>query len=194
MVDLAGEWSLPPVPPHKTKPGVGRQEMNIRRAARTNTRTRDLALVATFASLYAVLVFAFAPISFGPLQFRLAGALRPGIARRRVLAVGYALGVAVGNLFTPFPLYYEVLFMPLMSLFAGLAGFEVAKLLKRRYLTAGAVTAAIISLSVSWMLSQPLVLSLPMILTFPPLFVAEQIVCVLGAAVFKLVDKRFKWW
>ncbi len=168
--------------------------MSIRRTTQSNTRTRDLALVATFASLYAVLVFAFAPISFGPLQFRLAGVLRPGIARRRVLAVGYALGVAVGNLFTPFPLYYEILFMPLMSLVAGLAGYQIAKWLKGRYLTAGAVIASIISLSVSWMLSQPLVASLPMILTFPSLFVTEQIVCIVGAAVFNLIDKRFKWW
>lgn len=161
---------------------------------RTNTRTRDLALVATFASLYVVLVYAFAPISFGPLQFRLAGALRPGIARRRILAVGYALGVAVGNLLTTNPLYYEVLFMPVMSLVAGLAGYQVAKWLKGSYLTAGVVIASIISLSVSWMLSQPLVLGLPMILSFPALFVAEQIVCILGSVVFNLVEKRFKWW
>jgi len=108
--------------------------------------------------------------------------------------VGYALGVFIGNLFTPFPLYYEVLFMPVMSLFAGLAGYQAAKWFKGRYLTAGVVIAAIISLSVSWMLSQPLVLSLPMILSFPGLFVAEMMVCVIGAAVFNLVEKRFKWW
>ena len=161
---------------------------------RKNSRTRDLALVATFASLYVVLVYAFAPISFGPLQFRLAGALRPGIARRRILAVGYALGVIVANLFTPNPLYYEILFMPVMSLVAGLAGYQVAKWVKGRYLTAGVVIASIISLSVSWMLSQPLALGLPMILSFPGLFIAEQIVCVIGAAVFNLVEKRFKWW
>ena len=168
--------------------------MKIRPTVGTNNRTKDLALVATFASLYAVLVFVFAPVSFGPLQFRLAGALRPGIARRRILAVSYALGVAVGNLFTPFPLYYEVLIMPVISLVAGLAGYQIAKWLKKRYLTCGAIIAAIISLSVSWMLNQPLVLGLPMVLTFPSLFVAEQIVCALGAAVFNLVDKRFKWW
>jgi uncharacterized membrane protein len=178
----------------KQNPEWGGTEMSNPSIMRTNNRTRDLALVATFASLYVVLVYAFAPISFGPLQFRLAGALRPGIARRRILAVGYALGVAVGNLLTTNPLYYEVLFMPVMSLVAGLAGYQVAKWLKGRYLTAGVVIATIISLSVSWMLSQPLVLSLPMILSFPALFVAEQTVCVLGAAVFNLVEKRFKWW
>ena len=108
--------------------------------------------------------------------------------------MGYALGVIVANLFTPNPLYYEILFMPVMSLVAGLAGYQVAKWVKGRYLTAGVVIASIISLSVSWMLSQPLALGLPMILSFPGLFIAEQIVCMFGAAVFNLVEKRFKWW
>ena len=183
---MAGEWSLPPVPPLR-KPGVGRQNV-------LKIKTKDLALTTIYAALYAALVFAFAPISYGPLQFRIAGALRPGIAKKWILAVGYAIGVVIGNLFTPFPLYYELLFMPIMSLIAGLIGYLVAKPFKNNYLIAGAVVATIISISVSWMLSQPLVLNLPMIVTLPYLFVAEQIVCLIGAVVFRLIETRFKWW
>ena len=65
-------------------------------------KTRDLALVTVFASLYAALVYLFAPISFYALQFRVAGVLRPSIARKWILAFGYAIGVVVGNIFSPF--------------------------------------------------------------------------------------------
>jgi len=147
-----------------------------------------------YAALYAALVFAFAPISFGPLQFRVAGTLRPGIARKWILAIGYAIGVVVGNIFTPFPLYYELVFMPIMSLIAGLFGYLAAKPFKNNYFLSGVVIATIISVSVSWMLSQPLVLNIPMIVTLPYLFVAEQIVCLIGAVAFKLIETRFKWW
>ncbi len=64
--------------------------------------TRELSMVAVFAALYAALVVAFSPISFGPIQLRVAGVLRPGIARTRVLAAAYALGVVVGNIVRPY--------------------------------------------------------------------------------------------
>jgi len=63
---------------------------------------RDLALSAAYASLYAIMVYVFSPISFYALQFRIAGILRPGIARKWTLAIGYAVGVAIGNMFSPF--------------------------------------------------------------------------------------------
>jgi uncharacterized membrane protein len=157
-------------------------------------KTQNLALITIYAALYAALVFAFAPISYGPLQFRVAGTLRPGIAKKWILAFGYAIGVVVGNIFTPFPLYYELVFMPAMSLIAGLASYVVTKPFKNNYFIAGAVTATIISVSVSWMLSQPLVLNVPMVITLPYLFIAEQIVCLIGATAFRLIETRFKWW
>jgi uncharacterized membrane protein len=117
-------------------------------------KTKDLALITIYAALYAALVFAFAPISYGALQFRIAGVLRPGISKKWILAIGYGLGVVVGNIFTPFPLYYELLFMPAMSLIAGLAGYLVAKPFKQNYFVSGLVIAPIIAVSVSWILSQ----------------------------------------
>lgn len=85
-------------------------------------KTKDIALTAVFAALYAALVYVFTPISFLALQFRVAGVLRPGIARKWTLAIGYAIGVVVGNLFSPFGVY-DLLFMPVMSLLAGLLGY-----------------------------------------------------------------------
>ena len=154
--------------------------------------SRDLSLVAVFAALYAVLVYLFSPISFYALQFRIAGILRPGIARKWILAVGYGVGVVVGNLFSPFTGPYELVFMPLMSFLAGSLGYLVARPVKNNYFVAGAVIAAIISISVSWMLSQ--LFNLPLFATLPYLFISEQAVCLIGAIVFKLIEARFKWW
>lgn len=154
-------------------------------------KTKDVAITAVFAALYAALVYVFTPISFFALQFRVAGILRPGIARKWTLAIGYAVGVVVGNIFSPFGAY-DLLFMPVMSLVAGLAGYLVAKPFKNNYFVTGAVIATIIPLSVSWMLNQ--VLGIPIIATLPYLFISEQIICFIGAVLFKLIEKRFKWW
>jgi len=154
--------------------------------------SRDLSLAAVFAALYAVLVYFFAPISFQALQFRVAGVLRPGIARKWMLAVGYAIGVVVGNIFSPFSGPYELVFMPVMSFLAGALGYLVAKPFRSDYFIAGFVIATIVSVSVSWMLGQ--LFNLPMLVTLPYLFLSEQIVCFMGALLFKLIETRFKWW
>lgn len=155
-------------------------------------RSKDLSLVVVFASLYAAMVYLFAPISFYALQFRVAGILRPSIARKWMLAVGYAIGVAIGNIFSPFAGSYELVFMPLMSFLAGTLGYVVARVFNHNYFITGGIIATIISMSVSWMLSQ--LFGLSMLTTLPYLFISEQIVCLIGASLFKLIETRFKWW
>jgi len=155
-------------------------------------KTRDLTLVAVFAACYVALVAVLAPISFSALQFRMAGVIRPGIAKKRVLVIGYAIGVLIGNMFSPFAGFHELVFMPLMSLVAGIAGYYAAKPFRGNYFVAGAVIAVIIPLSVSWMLDQ--LFGLPILMTLPGLFVSEQIVNALGAVVFRMVDTRYRWY
>lgn len=153
---------------------------------------RDLALAAVFAALYAALVYVFLPISFMDLQFRVAGVLRPAIAKKWILSLGYAIGVVLANAFSPLSASYELLFMPAMSFLAGLLGYVAAQRVKGNYFVAGVVIGTVIPISVSWMLSQ--VLGFPMIVTFPFLFISEQTVCFIGATTFKLIEKRFRWW
>ena len=153
--------------------------------------SKDLSLIAIFASLYAVLVYLFAPISFYLLQFRVAGIIRPAIAKKWVLAIGYTIGVVVGNLFSPFVGIYELLFMPIMSFIAGILGYILATKFNNNYFITGIVIATIIPFSVSWMLNQ--VLSIPLLATLPYLFISEQIVCFLGSIIFKAIEKRYTW-
>ena len=182
ICDSAGEW---------TSTRSAKKESRRRRQIKLKIKTRDLALTTIYAALYAALVYAFLPISFLPQQFRIAGILRPAIARKWILAVGYAIGVAVANIFSQFVGPWDLIFMPVMSFLAGIAGHLIAKQFKHNYFIAGAVIATIISVSLSFMFSQ---FGSPMLVTLPYLFIAEQIVCLIGAFLFRLIETRFKWW
>jgi uncharacterized membrane protein len=155
-------------------------------------KTRDLSLITVYAALYAAMVVFFQPLSFYALQFRVAGVLRPGIARKRELAIAYALGTVVANVFSPFSGIYELLFMPVMSLLAGLLGYEASKRLNGNYFVCGVVIALIIPVSVAWMLNQ--LFNLPLIATLPGLLISEQAINVIGSTLFKLIEQRYRWW
>jgi uncharacterized membrane protein len=179
----AGRWSLPPVPPYKSR---------SREVKRLKMKTRDLSLVAIFAALYVALVYIFSSTSYLPQQFRVAGMLRPAIAKKWILAIGYALGVVIGNLFSPFVGPWELLFMPLMSLVAGLLGHILARRFSQNYFICGAVIATIIPLSLSWMFLQ--LFNEPILASFPLLLIGEQAVCFIGSLLFKAIETRSKWW
>jgi len=155
--------------------------------------SKDLAQIGIFASLYAALVYLFAPISFQELQFRVADILPPAIARKWKLAIGYALGCVAANVVSPFSGAWELIFMPFMSFVAGIFGYLAARICRSYdYYIFGVVHAAIIALSVSFMLYQ--LFNIPMYVTFPMLLVSEQIVNFIGASLFKAIEKRWVWW
>jgi uncharacterized membrane protein len=156
-----------------------------------NITVKDLALTIVFASLYAVLVYINLPLSFGALQFRIAGVLRPAIGKKWILAIGYALGVVIANIFSPFGVY-DLIFMPVVSLLAGLAGYLAAKRFDGNYFITGAVIATIIPVALSWMLNN--LFGFPLLETFVYLLISEQIVCFIGALIFRAIETRFKWW
>jgi uncharacterized membrane protein len=152
---------------------------------------KDIALTAIFAGLYATLVYVLIPFAYLAFQFRFAGVLRPAIGKKWILAVGYAIGVVAANFFSPFGVW-DLVFMPVVSLLAGLAGYLVARKFNGNYFITGSVIAFIVPLSLSWMIYQ--ISAVPMIATFPYLLISEQVVCFIGALVFKAIDTRFKWW
>jgi uncharacterized membrane protein len=169
----------------KINPGVGGK-------IALKIKTKDIALTAIYAALYAALVYVTIPFSFGVAQVRIAGALRPAIAKKWILAVGYALGVVVANVFSPFAGPWDLVFMPVMSFVAGIAGYLAARQFNHNYFVSGTVTATIIAVSLSYMFEQLGIA--PMFVALPYLFVVEQAVCLIGAFIFKAIDVRFKWW
>ena len=154
--------------------------------------TRALSQIAVFAALYTVLVWVLPGLSFAAAQFRIAEGLKPAIAKKWILAFAFALGNFLGNLISPFAGIYELGFMPLMNIVGGLLAYGVARAFKRNYLVAGLVYAAVIGLSVSWMLH--ILFKLPLEGLVPLLIASEETVMIIGAVLFYLVEKRWKWY
>jgi uncharacterized membrane protein len=87
---MAGEWTS--TRSANTNPGVGGEKLKF--------DSRDLALTAVFAALYAVLVILLAPISFGIYQVRIADVLLPlSIIFGLPVAIGSSLGCLVANVY-----------------------------------------------------------------------------------------------
>ena len=154
--------------------------------------TRALSQIAVFAALYTVLVWLLPGLSFAATQFRIAEGLKPAIAERWTLAFAFALGNFLGNLISPFAGVYELGFMPLMNIVGGLLAYGIARAFKRNYLVAGLVYAAVIGLSVSWMLH--VLFNIPLEALVPLLIASEEAVMIIGAVLFYLVEKRWKWY
>lgn len=67
---------------------------------------------------------ALAPISYGPVQFRVAGLLKPLALLSPVMGLGLALGVALGNLTSPFGAW-DFVAMPIVSYVAALTAYRL---------------------------------------------------------------------
>ena len=108
--------------------------------------TREIVCAGLIAAAYAVLTMALAPVSFGPLQMRVATLLVPVFLLDRRYALGVALGVALGNLLSPFG-WYDWAIMPLVSYASYMAAWQV-----RRYPWAALlVSACIVAAGVAYL-------------------------------------------
>jgi uncharacterized membrane protein len=116
--------------------------------------TRDLSLTVLFAALYAVLVIVLAPISFGPVQLRVADVLIPLAALFGwPVVAGVTVGCFVGNAYFALgPI--DVVAGPIANLIAA----SVILLLRRRQLFAcivGALPVGIIVGGYLWWFFPP---------------------------------------
>jgi hypothetical protein len=127
--------------------------------------TREITLAAVIAALYAALVIVLAPISFGPVQLRVADCLLPLAAPFGWPAlVGVSLGAFIGNAyFMQFTGPVDVVFGALANLVAGYLIFRLKGALLRACL-AGSVAVGVIVGGYLWIYFPPpdiLGLSLP---------------------------------
>jgi uncharacterized membrane protein len=99
------------------------------------SRSRNLALAAVFAALYAALVIGFAPISNLPIQLRVADVLMPlAILFGWPVILGLGIGTIVGNFagdsITGFPSGYlglDILGGSLANLLAGFLAWKIGQ-------------------------------------------------------------------
>ena len=116
--------------------------------------TREISLIAVIAALYAVMVIILAPISFGPVQLRLADVLISFAALIGLPAVyGVTLGALIANTYW-FMSPIDVVFGALANL---IAGYIIHKY-REKLLPASAVASLVIGVLVGgylWMFFPP---------------------------------------
>ncbi len=69
---------------------------------RMSNRTRTIVYSGMLAAAYIVLTLALAPISYGPLQFRVSEILKSAVLWNPAFAVAFGIGTALANLTSPF--------------------------------------------------------------------------------------------
>lgn len=150
-------------------------------------RLRPAAAVAeagVIAALYAAVTIVLNPISYGPLQLRLAEILKSLVVWEPHLIPAFVIGNFLGNLASPFAGPWELLFMP----FANLVGASACYVVGRRSPFAGvALYALVISAAVSLVLS--MVLKLKYWFVFPPLLASESVLIIGGVPVMQAVRR-----
>jgi uncharacterized membrane protein len=107
------------------------QKRNSTTSPPTHT-SKDIALAAIVAALYAALVYAFAGISFWPVQIRVADALIPlSIIYGWPVVIGVALGAVVSNVITPLPsIVFEITFGSIANFVASSLAMKLGRQLK----------------------------------------------------------------
>ncbi len=116
--------------------------------------TAHVVRIAIIAALYAVFTVGIAPLSYGPVQFRVAEALKVFVLFDPLYALGIGIGTFFGNLASPFVGPWELIFMPLTDMAGGLMAWFLFRLLRRRWpFIPLAVYAITTSLSVGLMLT-----------------------------------------
>src|SRR5512140_3571041 len=94
--------------------------------------TTHVVRIAIIAALYAVFTIAIAPLSYGPVQFRVAEALKVFVLFDPLYALGIGIGTFFGNLASPFVGPWELIFMPLTDIAGGVLAYTVYRWIGRR--------------------------------------------------------------
>lgn len=91
------------------------------------SKTRMIVYAGLTAAAYAVATIGLAPISYGPLQVRVSGLLKPLALMSPTMCIGLAVGVGLSDLASPFGAW-DFLAMPVVSLVAALAAYSLRRL------------------------------------------------------------------
>jgi uncharacterized membrane protein len=159
-------------------------------------RTKDLALIAIYAALYAALVIVLGGFSYGPIQIRIADSLLAAVPVLGIPGVlGHTLGVFIANIFSPAGLIDLLNTIP--SFVMSFVVYYVYKKTKNDYTVIGTCTAysVVLGVTVGWMLSY--LYMLPLLLTIAYVAIGNVIASVLlGWPLFKLLKKTgvFQKW
>lgn len=152
-----------------------------------------LVKIALIAALYTVLTIILAPISYGPIQFRLSEVLVLLAFIDPIYIIGLTLGCLFSNMFGGYGLM-DIVFGTLATFLSVGAISITAKTLKRNMvslLIASIWPTIFNAIIVGWMIS--LVSNLPLLLTILQVGIGEfVVVTIVGVPVFKLIIDKYK--
>ena len=149
--------------------------------------------VAFIAALYTVLTVMLAPISYGPVQFRLSEILVLFAFIDPIYIIGLTLGCLLSNMFGGFGLL-DIIFGTLAT-FLSVSAISITA----RYIKSNMISLAVASLwptifnsvIVGWVISTTS--NLPLFLTMLQVGIGEfVVVSIVGIPVFKLISDKFK--
>ncbi len=147
-------------------------------------RAAALAEIGVVAALYATATIVLNPLSYGPLQLRVAELLKPLVVWEPHLIPAFVIGNFLSNLTSPFAGPWELIFMPL----ANLVGASACYVVGRRAPWAGAALyALVIAAAVSLLLS--VLLKIRYVLLFPGLLSSEMILLLAGVPLMQAVRR-----
>jgi hypothetical protein len=113
----------------------------ILRGSAPTSKARLIVYSGMTAAAYAVLTIALAPISYGPLQFRVASLLKPLALVSPEMCIGLAVGVGLSDLASPFGAW-DFVAMPVVSLVAALLAYSLRRLPWLAMVVQAAIVAA----------------------------------------------------
>ena len=146
--------------------------------------TKLIARAALVAALYAALTIAVAPLSYGPIQFRISEALKALVLVQPWLIPGIMAGTFIANLFSPYVGPWELIWMPLTDGLGGLLAWWVC----RRWWPAGLGTYALTT-AVAVGLMLHMVAGFPLWFAIGTVFIGEIVVIPLGWPIAKTLEK-----
>jgi uncharacterized membrane protein len=88
-------------------------------------KTRYVVYSSIIAALYFVFTIGLAPLSFGPIQFRISEILKVFVLFNPFLAIGIGIGTFFANLMSPYAGPMELIWMPFTDMAGGLLAWAL---------------------------------------------------------------------
>ena len=157
-----------------------------------NNITKRVVTVGIIAALYAVLTMVLAPISYGPVQFRVSELLVLLAFIDPMYIIGLTLGCAVSNLLGGYgPI--DIIFGSAATMLAGIATYITAVKIRNKNtaLIIGSIWPTIFNgVIIGWVLN--VTAGLPLIPSMISVAIGEfVVVTVIGVPLYKLIENKY---
>lgn len=97
------------------------------------TQSQRITRIAVISAMYAILTLIVAPISFGPVQFRVSEVLKVIVLLDPIYALSIGLGSAIANIGSPFGAL-DIIYMPITDIAGGYLAHYLFRAIRKRWI------------------------------------------------------------